>query len=480
MWNSDPPPAAPDPYRAASAQTGSNVNTAIANSILGNANQYGPTGSTTFTQNGNFNEIDDGNGATIRVPQFDQRTTLSPEQQRIYDLNTGNQTRMQEIAGQSLNTVGNILGSPIDASRIPSLVSNAWAPQLQTGYDSGGDIQKSVNLQTNLGLDTNAPKAFGQTAGNIQYGMGNTAGGIQYDVGAEDFSADRDKVEGALMARLQPQMDRDRAAMSARLANQGIAPGSEAYNQQMSALDRSATDARMQAILAGGQEQSRLFGMDVTKGQFANQAQAQDFGQLAARQAANNSAQGQDYNQLLGRGQFEQAGIGLNNAARATQGQFNNAAQLGMGQFANAAQGQQNSQNAQQSAFSNAAYQQMFQDRLQNAALNNQTSAQSLQQMLALRQAPLNEITALMNGSQVSMPQVNAYQGGQVAGTDVMGSIYNSAAINNQNYQTQQQQNNAMMGGLMGLGGSLLTGGMMGGTGGFANSMFGQLLGGSR
>ena len=45
-------PPAPDPYRVAGAQTGQNVQSAIANSYLGNVDQVGPYGSTTYKQGG--------------------------------------------------------------------------------------------------------------------------------------------------------------------------------------------------------------------------------------------------------------------------------------------------------------------------------------------------------------------------------------------------------------------------------------------
>jgi hypothetical protein len=100
------------------------------------------------------------------------------------------------------------------------------------------------------------PTTFGQTAGNIQY-----------DVGANDFSEDRKRVEDALYARLNPQLERDRAALEQRLANQGLTPGGEAWNKAYDAYTRQANDARLGVIREGGAEQSRLFGLD--RGAFA-------------------------------------------------------------------------------------------------------------------------------------------------------------------------------------------------------------------
>jgi hypothetical protein len=426
---------------------------------LNNANVYGPTGSTVFTQSGNNQTVTGEDGRSYTIPQYNQTTTLSPEQQAIYNQQTQNQASLGQIAGNQISKIGGILGSPLDTRNIASVRSGVDVPTLTYSYDSGGPIQRSVNL------NTHAPTTFGKTAGQLDYSIDPTKTQIQGGVGADDFSADRQRVEDALFSRLEPQLERDRSALDSRLRNQGLTPGSEAYNRAMDQSGRTSNDARMSAIIQGGQEQSRLFGLDLQQGNFANSAQAQEFGQNAARTALNNEAQTQDYSQQLGRGQFAQQGIGLNNAAT-----------LSMGQFANAAQGQQNSQNAQQAAFGNAAQQQHFSNNMENAALNNSASAQQLQQMLAIRQAPINEISALMSGSQVNAPQAATYRPGNIAGTDTMGAIYNSAALNNQNYATQQSATNAMMGGLAGLGGSLVTGGMAGGAGGFGSSLFGKIF----
>lgn len=57
--------------------------------------------------------------------------------------------------------------------------------------------------------------------------------------------------QDAIMARLQPQQDRDQASLNNRLANQGIMPGSEAYNNEQDTFNRSKNDAYSQAALQG-------------------------------------------------------------------------------------------------------------------------------------------------------------------------------------------------------------------------------------
>lgn len=73
---------------------------------------------------------------------------------------------------------------------------------------------------------------------------------------------------------------------------------------------------------------------------------------------------------------------------------------------------------------------------------------------------PINAITALLSGSQVSMPNTPGYNAPTIAGSNVGSSIYNSAALANQNWQAEQARNGAMMGGLFGLGSAAAFGGM--------------------
>lgn len=85
---------------------------------------------------------------------------------------------------------------------------------------------------------------------------------------------------------------------------------------------------------------------------------------------------------------------------------------------------------------------------------------QAVQQALTERNQPLNEISALMSGSQVSQPNFTNTPQTQVAGVDYGGMV-------NQNYQGQVQQQqiaqsgqNALMGGLFGLAGTAATAGI--------------------
>jgi hypothetical protein len=284
-------PAPPDPYKVASAEGVSNVNTAKASSILGNPNTFGPTGSTTYAQSGDVETITLPDGSTTQVPRYNQTTTLSPEQQKLYDLNNQTQQNIGQVGVDQSKMIGDILGKPVDYS----------------------DLQ----------LDPSS------------------------------FSADRQRVEQAMYQRMQPQLDRSREAEENRLVNQGFQRGTDAFTNAMGDLGRQENDLRLGITAAGLGEQQGMYGM--------------------ARDAAGYEMQ------------------------RRTQ--------------------QQNQ--------------------------------------------PINSLTALMSGSQVSMPNVAGYNASQVAGTNLGSNVYASNAIQQQQYQAEMAKQNAMIGGVAGLAGA----GMYGVTG---------------
>lgn len=86
-------------------------------------------------------------------------------------------------------------------------------------------------------------------------------------------------------------------------------------------------------------------------------------------------------------------------------------------------------------------------DQLNQLALNGR--GQAFGEALATRNQPINEITALLSGSQVSNP---AQMSGPTPQTQVGGVDY--TGLVNSNYQQQVAQSNALMGGLFGLAGT--------------------------
>jgi hypothetical protein len=75
--------------------------------------------------------------------------------------------------------------------------------------------------------------------------------------------------------------------------------------------------------------------------------------------------------------------------------------------------------------------------------------------ILTERNQPINEITALMSGSQVGQPNFTNTPQTNVGGVDYAGMVANNYNAQNDQYKAQLGQQNAMMGGLFGLGGTL-------------------------
>lgn len=257
-------PTPPDPKATSAAQTGTSVATALANASLGNVSQVTPNGNLTYSQTGSSKFTDPYTGQSYDIPNYTATQTLSPDQQKLYDLNNQTQQNLGQIGVDQSAKIGGLLGTNVDLSN--------------------------------------------------------------------------DAVESRLMdlgsKRLDPMFARQQDALSTQLANQGIQPGSAAWKAQMDQFQQGKNDA---------------------------------------------------YNQLLlnGRGQ-------------------------------------------------------------------------SVQEILTERNQPLNEISALMSGSQVSQPNFINKQMPTIPTTDNAGIINQNYAQQFQNYQAESANRNALLGGLFGLGAGAL------------------------
>jgi len=81
-------------------------------------------------------------------------------------------------------------------------------------------------------------------------------------------------------------------------------------------------------------------------------------------------------------------------------------------------------------------------------------NSQAESESLAERNQPINEISALLSGTQVNTPTFSSTPQTSVAGTDVAGITQNSYLDQNQQAQQSVAANNAMIGGLFGLAGT--------------------------
>ncbi len=201
--------------------------------------------------------------------------------------------------------------------------------------------------------------------------------------------------QAALMARLQPQINQSDAALRQQLANQGLTAGGEAYDNAQRVQGQQDNDLRSQVALYG-------IGLD-------------------------QSANAQGYNQALQSGQY---------GNQAIQQNFNN--QLGAAEFGNQGVGQNYGQALGSGQFGNTA------------------AAQALQQQLGLYNQPLNQVTALMSGSQIQNPQFQQYTGSNIQAAPIANATAQQGQYAQNLYGQQMGAYNAMIGGLADLGGAVV------------------------
>lgn len=104
-------PQAPDPEKTAAAQGQWNAYTAQQQQALNMVDQSSPWGSLNYTQNGS-QTILDPNGKEVNVPRYLATTTLSPEQQAIFNQTQQAETNLATIANEQSARVGQLLNDP--------------------------------------------------------------------------------------------------------------------------------------------------------------------------------------------------------------------------------------------------------------------------------------------------------------------------------------------------------------------------------
>jgi hypothetical protein len=83
---------------------------------LGNVNQVTPNGSLTYDQTGTYKWSDPYTGKTYDIPKFTATTSLSPEQQALYNTNVNTQQNLANIGKDQSSFLHDYLGKPADLS----------------------------------------------------------------------------------------------------------------------------------------------------------------------------------------------------------------------------------------------------------------------------------------------------------------------------------------------------------------------------
>ena len=454
---------------------------------------------------------------------------LTPEAQATLEAQQRVERALSGLGEQAIGRVQNVYGTDFTPQGLP-------AQQFQFG--GYGNLPTLPELQGRARSDVSAlPVNFGPTAG--QYGMAaggpqglnlqglDTSGISGVQTGAGQFGTAQGgpaaptlqgqldtsqlaampvnagmTAQQAIMSRLDPQLQRQRAQLETQLANQGLVRGGEAFNAAIAEQQQQENDLRTQAALQGisldmAARQQGL-GEAQALGGFANQAALAGFGAGQQATGAQNAAIAQNAQLALQSGQFANQAQAQQFAQRLAAGEFGRDAQMASFQTGQAAQEAVNraiAQNFQQGlgaagAYNAAAGQQFGQEMdiagLYNASLaqNQQAALQqaqaqaalqaqgfnqaqaaanfqnaqrqaALQEQLALRALPLNEVAAIMGGAQVQMPQFQAYQGAEVGAAPIFGATQAAGNFAQQNYANQTAAYNAKMGMYGQLGGAL-------------------------
>ena len=301
MCSASPPPA-PDYAAAAQATAAGNLQSAQQAVIANRPNQYTPYGSSTWTNTPTFDQAGydaamakynaaqgqqgggghyetqtimdspnegastpqsvqvwvpgSGGGSSVPMPNradftggdnWQNTITFSPQMQALFDQQQKLQTGLFGAQDQALGRVNQTMGQGFDMSGIPQ-AGTALNPNSLPGFGSVYDPTKSTNTATD-----------------------------------------------AIMARVNPQLDRQEAALRTQLANQGISQGSQAWNTAMDELNRQKNDAFTQAglqgINLGMQQQGQTFGQSTTNQQLAATLQNQQFGQQQGLRSQGMSEQ---------------------------------------------------------------------------------------------------------------------------------------------------------------------------------------------
>jgi hypothetical protein len=320
---------------------------------------------------------------------------------------------------------------------------------------------------------------FGRDAQLASFQTGQAAQEAQNRAIAQNFAqaqAAQQMQNQAVQQNLQSALATEEAQRAAQAQRFGQAQGTAELAAQL-----------------GGQQ----FGQQAQLQQIINAAGAQNFQQALASREAFNQAQQQAYQQAMAGQQFnreallQQFGMGQQAQQMANQAAAQNFAQQQAAQAANLARQQQMfgqgmditgarnqaiaqmyAQDYQRLAAANAAQQQQFQQNIAAQQFYNTAAQQALAQQAAIRSIPVNEISALLSGGQVNVPQFQGYSGVSVAPAPVFQAGQAAGDFAQKSYANQVGAYNAQMGLLGNVAG--IAGAAAGGPLGLMGGLFGR------
>ncbi len=332
--------------------------------------------------------------------------TLSPEQQALFEKSNLTKSQLADLALTGARTAHGVIGEPVQLGGMPS----PGAADLLTGAPAlrSTDLTAGAPGLRSADLMAGAP-ALGSTA--------FTAGAAPLP---QDAAATRNAAYSAIMSRVNEDVAIQRDNLHSDLIAAGIRPGSQAYDERMKLVDRQYTDAQQQAILSANQQAQQDFTQAMQLRQ-QTVGEAQDiFGATAqARAQAQAEQQAMFTASAAARGQAVQEAKDQLIASASARGQFIS------------------EQQAEQQAM-------------------DVVRRQAIAEYLMMRQVPLNEIAALMSGTQIANPYaMPAYaQNAQVQPAPTMAGFQGGVDYGTDIFNVGAQQAGNLQTGLFGLGAS--------------------------
>lgn len=408
LWkDAGSPPPAPNYVGAAQATAAGNLEAAQYATKANRVNQYSPFGSITYSQ-GNPQASSGGSGSgglTYQGQNFGSGSEL-------YDA----------LAGDYTKQTGNA-PPPDMVNQINSIVSGAGG----TGGSSGGGGSSDPNAQWSQSYNLSPTgQALLDSLNKSQLGVGSLQEGatqqVQNTMGTP-FQYSGPQIRGSV----------DNPGAYTSLNTSGVAPIPQADAEAR----KHSEDMAYQAAT------SRLDPQWAQRNQMQD-TQLRNQGLAPGSEAYTNAKRDSGYQQ---NDAYLQA-----QANAVNQGLTNQQAQFGMGMAANQAGfGQAQAQGQ----FANQGLAQGFNQGLASGQFQNTAAQNALAQQMALYNQPLNALSAIRSGSQVTTPQFsNVPQQQTTAGANYSGAAQQQGAYDQNVYNQGVGQANAFNSGLFSLAGA--------------------------
>jgi hypothetical protein len=343
MGSAPSPPSPPDPFATANAQQMANVEVAVANTALANADEERPDGTVMWEELPEQIETHTYDAAgvitgTRYVNRWKKIVKLTPKGQIAFDSAEDIKISMNRTSAAKLAKLEAVFGSTIDLPTLSADVTTLPTPSLITS------------------------------------------------IGDRDLIAHLDRIHVALKTPLDYDIRVARSARINELGDKGIFAGSVAYERAMREFDIKGNDMELKTLLEARGEQTRMLAAEQMVATFHNTAEGAKFEMATMFVSSKMKIQLQAYQAMVSATEF---------------------------------------------------------------AITIRRDA--LQEQMSIRSLDVNELSSMIHGGQVQVPQFQPFQHGTIDKTPVAESVYRSAAIEQQNYQSKLSQHNQMMGGMMSL-----------------------------